>query len=83
VVSRLEWSKDRIEQVLEVVTLWATDPTESKIVRVSALQTLFEIAMKHPEMESKRHDIILKLKPENVPSLTSKIRKLTTQWQKK
>lgn len=49
---------------------------ESKIVRVTALQSLFELAQQYPTQQQAFDQTIHQLKNENTPSITARIKKL-------
>ncbi|MFT6838978.1 MAG: hypothetical protein ACJAUO_002136 [Sediminicola sp.] len=77
-VTRLKLTPAQRLKVLEVLTKWATDSTESRIVRVNALQALYDMNQQYHEMEEEFQQLILNLKEENIPSLNSRIQKLTS-----
>ena len=77
-VPRLKLPLEKREYVVEILTRWASDSLESKIVRVNALQAIYDINLEYHDKEKELQQLILKLKEENIPSLNSRIRKLTS-----
>ncbi len=77
-VARLKMTLPNREQVYKILTQWATDIVESRIVRVNALQAIYDINLEYHDKEKELQQLILKLKEENIPSLNSRIRKLTS-----
>jgi hypothetical protein len=77
-VGRLQLTPVQRKEVSDVLTTWATDSTESKIVRVNALQALYDINKQYHERDEELQELIGNLKKEKIPSLISRIRKLTS-----
>ncbi len=75
-VARLPLTTSETKQVWAKLIKWATDVSESKIVRVNALQAMAELS--HNDQELKDNLIMLfeRIEKENVPSLAARIRKL-------
>ena len=74
-LARLPYKDDELGEVWEVLTQWATNKQESRIVRVNALQTLFDLIPLHPELEKDFLTTIAQVERENVPSINARIRK--------
>lgn len=75
-VSRLELSHTDLERVWPKLTEWATDKSESKIVRVNALQALYELAAHHKKWQKNMEPIVQQLENENIPSINARLKKL-------
>ena len=76
-VGRLRFTPVQRQEVSDALTSWVTDSSESKIVRVNALQALYDINKQYHERDEELQELIGNLKKEKIPSLTSRIRKLT------
>lgn len=80
-VSRLNLTKKEVSNVWNILTTWATDKEESKIVRVNSLQGLFNILQNNEELTNgeliKDFNRTLKeVQRENIPSINARIRRL-------
>jgi hypothetical protein len=73
---RLELTKHEIEDVWHRLTYWALNRNESKIVRVNALQGLFDLARIAPALQKDFHQTLHVVEQEPIPSLQARIRKL-------
>ncbi len=73
---RLTLSPQEIADVWHRLTYWALNRNESKIVRVNALQGLFDISRLHPEWKKDFAQTIAAVEREPIPSLQARIRKL-------
>lgn len=58
----------------DALTVWAKDKTNSRIVRVNAIQSLFEMTKYAPELTEDLHLTFLELEQENIPSINARIR---------
>lgn len=75
-VSRLSLTKIEIGSVWQTLTNWATNPHESKIVRVNSMQGLFNLLPQHKELKQDFNLTVNKIEEENIPSINARIRKL-------
>ena len=75
-VSRLDLTKNEVRRIWQVLTIWATDNKESKIVRVNSLQGLYNISYNNKELIRDFNLILRKVERENVPSINARLRKL-------
>ena len=75
-VSRLSLTKTQIGTVWQKLMSWATDPKESKIVRVNSIQGLFNLLTQHKELEQDFNLTLTEIEKENIPSINARIRKL-------
>lgn len=75
-VSRLSLSEFEIEAVWKTLSYWVLNKNESKIVRVNALQGLFDLSRHNTSLGKDFLQIISTLEHEMIPSLQARIRKL-------
>lgn len=75
-VPRLKLSKGELEDVRHIFSYWVLNKNESKIVRVNALQGLFDLTRKYPEVKEDLLHAIAATEHERVPSIEARIRKL-------
>ena len=74
--SRLSLTKRELGRVWQILTSWATDRNESRIVRVNSIQGLFNLLTQHKELEQDFNLTLTEIKRENIPSINARIRKL-------
>lgn len=75
-IPRLKLSKGELEDVRHIFSYWVLNKNESKIVRVNALQGLFDLTRKYPEVKEDLLHAIAATEHERVPSIEARIRKL-------
>lgn len=73
---RLRLTRTELKEVWGTLTYWTRNPNESKIVRVNALQGLFELAQKHSALKKDFIATMNSLDHELIPSLTARVKKL-------
>lgn len=78
-LSRVELNKKELTATVKRLTSWALNKAESKIVRVNAIQALFEISTKNPIYKKDFCKTAAKVKSEHVPSLDARIKKLANK----
>jgi hypothetical protein len=76
-ISRLELTDKEKEIAWQTLTAWATDKTESKIVRVNSIQALYEIAERDNFFAKDFELVTDQIKSENISSLNARIKKLS------
>jgi uncharacterized protein with von Willebrand factor type A (vWA) domain len=74
--SRLKWMQNELGTVWQILTAWALNQKESRIVRVNALQALFDLLQQQPALVGDFHQTIQQVKIENIPSITARLKKL-------
>lgn len=74
--ARLPFSHEEAIYAFDLFRSWVVDIHESKIVRVNALQTLYEITRHERRLKHELEHIISKIEKEKIPSLTARIKKL-------
>lgn len=75
-VSRLQLNKKEFEKTWALLTAWAKESTESKIVRVFSIQALYDLLLRRPVFSRDFSKTITIMEKENIPSINSRIRKL-------
>lgn len=75
-IPRIELSANELSQVWHILAYWALNKNESKIVRVNALQGLFDLAKLHHGLKPDLEKITHALQHELVPSIQARLRKL-------
>ena len=75
-VSRLILTQKELGNTWDLLTKWATDRKESKIVRVNSIQGLFNLFQQNPELSQDFNLTISEIEKENVPSINARIKKL-------
>ena len=75
-ISRLQLSSDEARDVSHLLIYWALNRNESKIVRVNALQGLFELSETNTYLTAEFLRIMSVMEGELIPSIQARIRKL-------
>lgn len=75
-ISRLKLTDQEMELVWKQLSAWALNPSESNIVRVNSIQTLFEFSQQHSKLQNSFNRIISQLKYEAIPSIQARIKKM-------
>ena len=76
IASRLDLTKKEFGKVWQILTDWANDKKESKIVRVNSMQGLFNLLQTKQELKQDFNLIISQIEKEKIPSLNARIKKL-------
>jgi hypothetical protein len=76
IVSRLKLRKSELGIIRELLTSWALDEKESRIVRVNSVEGLFNLLQEHKELEQDFELLLLELERQGVPSLNARIRRI-------
>jgi hypothetical protein len=74
--ARVSLTKDELADVWHTLTYWALNPNESKIVRVNALQGLFDISRRFDDFETDFLNTFHRMEQELIPSIQARVRKL-------
>lgn len=74
--SRIKWTKTETEQIVRLLSGFLIDKKQSKIVRVSCLQALYELSPQSTSIKSALNMLTDKLQHENIPSLHARLKKL-------
>lgn len=75
-VSRLNLTQKELGNTWELLTKWASDRKESKIVRVNSIQGLFNLLQQNPALSQDLNLTLSEIGKENVASLNARIKKL-------
>jgi hypothetical protein len=75
-ISRAPLTNDQMHHVWLILTKWAMDTSESKIVRVNALQALFELSKQNIRFEKSLVPIMQTLEKDDIPSLKARLKKI-------
>lgn len=76
-VSRLDLTKQELGKIWQRLTDWALQRDESRIVRVNAVQGLFNLLPQNKALKQDFYQTLLEIERENIPSLKARIKKLT------
>jgi len=76
IASRIDLSRNEVEQVWNKLEAWVRDRLESKIVRVNSVQALYDLSRKHSERIMDFELTAQEVKTEGIPSINARIRKL-------
>lgn len=74
-IPRLSLTKKDAAKATSILNDWLSDPNNSNIVRVNALQGLVDLAPDKTHLD----DLFAKLEKEQIPSISSRIRKLRSK----
>lgn len=73
---RLPLTKKELHTVWKLLSNWALNKKESKIVRVNALQALFDLSQQQKDLEEAFQQNIAIISKENIASINARIKKL-------
>ena len=76
---RLKLKNKEFKYAWTILTAWAMDQSNSRIVRVNSIQGLFELTKLKNEMEGDFKHILEVIESEHIPSLLARIRILKTK----
>lgn len=76
IAPRLNFIQKEALNIWNILTVWASNKVESKIVRVNAIQGLFELFKQFPEFKERFNKLISKVRSEGISSINARIRKL-------
>ena len=75
-VSRLILQKKELAKIWKLLSSWALDKKESRIVRVNSIQGLFNLLQNNKQFAEDFDRIIANMHKENIPSINARIKKL-------
>lgn len=75
-IIRLPLNPAQFAWVWHVLVKWVSDRSNSRLVRVAALQSLYEMTLRDPERLRACQSICKKLERENIPSVNARIRNI-------
>ena len=73
---RLPLTAAELHDMWGVLSYWAQNPNESKIVRVNALQGLFDLCLQHEGLRPAFEKIMTNIHHEPIPSIQARIKKI-------
>lgn len=73
---RLALNSTEIEYIWNALTSWARDKTNSRLVRVGAVQGLFEMAQHNHKLLNEFTSLMIELEKEHIPSINARIRNI-------
>lgn len=76
---RLKLTDKEFKYAWTILTAWAMDQSNSRIVRVNSIQGLYEMTKLKNEMKNDFKHILLVIESEHIPSLQARIRILKTK----
>ena len=76
IASRLELTKREFRKVWQILTDWANNKKESKIVRVNSMQGLFNLLQTNQELKQDFNLTLNRIEKENIPSINARIKKI-------
>jgi hypothetical protein len=78
-ITRITLNQNELTEVWHLLSYWALNKNESKIVRVNALQGLFDFSVKYPELKNEFEKTLSIMEREMIPSIQARIRKLKSK----
>jgi hypothetical protein len=75
-ITRVPLKNKRAGKVWQILAMWATDKKESRIVRVNALQALFDLSKENKKLSRDFNLIVETVITDNIPSIMARLRKL-------
>jgi hypothetical protein len=76
IASRLELARREFRKVWQILTDWANNKKESKIVRVNSMQGLFNLLQTNQELKQDFNLTLNRIEKENIPSINARIKKI-------
>src|SRR5690606_39205883 len=73
-VSRFKLNEKEGGKVWQVLSAWAQNKKESRIVRVTALQALYNLLKQFPELKPDFDQVIAEVSIQNIPSINARIK---------
>ncbi|MGD0338393.1 MAG: hypothetical protein ABSB78_06365 [Bacteroidota bacterium] len=75
-IPRLHLTYKELKRIWNILSRWASDNTESRIVRVNSIQGLFELSRVYTKLITDFNMILSNIERQNIPSITARIKKL-------
>ncbi|MGP8217248.1 MAG: hypothetical protein ACLQQ4_16895 [Bacteroidia bacterium] len=73
-ITRVKLNEEEVGVVWNILTQWAMNKKESKIVRVMSIQGLFDVLKQYPELKADYEQTLAVIEKEPVPSIAARIR---------
>jgi hypothetical protein len=78
-LSRLRLTRNEFRSAWNILTTWAKDITNSRIVRVNSIQALFDLLSRNKSLLKDFNRTLLELEKENIPSIQARIKMIRKQ----
>jgi len=75
-ISRVSLTNKELGGIWQILTNWATDKQESKIVRVNSIQGLFDLLRQEPKLIQDFNLTLATIENEKIPSINARIKKI-------
>lgn len=79
ILPRLALSANELKFAWKLLSAWATDTNNSKIVRVNAISGLAGLIQQDNQLRARLYDILEKVGAENIPSLNARVRRIKNE----
>lgn len=79
ILPRLRHSKTSFDKSWKLLLLWAKDTSNSRIVRVNSIQSMYELTLIENKFSKELLELFSDLSREEVPSINARIRKIQKQ----
>lgn len=76
-IPRLQLDNKEFNAAWNILTAWAKDRSNSRIVRVNSIQGLFNLCLQNIALKPELILLLSELKEENIPSINARIKKLS------
>jgi hypothetical protein len=73
-IPRMNLNKKESIKIWDILIKWASDNSNSRIVRVNSIQALFELAKSDTSLLPVFTTVLLQIEKENIPSVNARIR---------
>jgi hypothetical protein len=74
--ARLDLTKKETDEISKILKEWILNKKESKIVRVNALESFYNLVKNNKKLEKEFGGIIKEIVEENIPSIKARIKKI-------
>lgn len=78
-VPRIDLTAEELNDVWHTLAYWVLNKNESKIVRVNALQGLFDLSKGNAGLKEEFQNIMLAMEHEMIPSIQARMKKIKTK----
>lgn len=78
-IPRLNLKNIEFKNVWDILTTWAKDKNNSRIVRVNSIQGLYEMAKQQSKKEKDFWITVSEIEKENIPSINARIKNIRKQ----
>jgi len=75
-IPRLQLTDKDFHKEYRIIKSWATNSNNSRIVRVNAVQALFEMIQQNNNLQKDFSQVLAAIQRENIPSINARIKKI-------